>query len=225
LTRNDPTYVWFVGPRPISTKGISNARLVAGFKSILWGYGLLLVSFVLLYRILFPEHPIHSSVIQDLSDTTHMFGSYAEGVLMLTFYFAVALLGVWSLFWLGRAAGVAVWIAGIPAGIHFYKTGELYVFTSQALPESSVLMTFMYALTAIAAGSLVISYAVAYRRGHVSSKGLAALLAIAVALGVCAFVFRDFIPTRKTWLVALWLCLPIIPFATLPLTIDWQRHR
>jgi len=222
LTRKDAMYTWFVGPRPISTAAIGKARFVAGIKGILWGYGLLLVALVIVQRILFPDHPLHPSVVQDLRETTNTSGPYLEGLLMLAFYLGIVVLGVWSLFWLGRAAGVAVWVAGIAGGIHFYMTGELYIVKDGT--RSPVLITFLVALTAIALAGLVFSYAAACKRGHVSPRGLGAAILAALILAASAFLFADYIPTRQVWVVALWLMVPILPFAALPLTIDWHRH-
>jgi hypothetical protein len=224
MTRNDARYTWFVGPRPITTAAIGRARVAAGIKGMLWAYALLFVTLAIVFRVFFPGHPLHTAVVQDLRETTNTSGPYLEGMLMLAFYFAVVVLGVWSLFWVGRAAGVAVWVAGLVGGLQFWRLGQLYVVAGGAEDSSPVLMTFVYALTALAVAGLLLSYVVACKRGHVSPRGLVGVAVAAVVLGVVAFACGSFLPTRRTWLVALWLAVPVIPFATLPLTIDRQRH-
>ncbi|GMW01116.1 MAG: hypothetical protein AMXMBFR84_22530 [Candidatus Hydrogenedentota bacterium] len=224
LTRQDAMYDWFVGAKPIANRSIGAARIAASVKALAIGYAMLIVTYVLGHWILFPDSPLHPTVVSDLRETTVTEGSYADGLLMLGFYAFTVLLAVWSIFWLGRVAGVAIWLAGFAAAVHYYRVGQLYD-VQGGDTSSPVISTFAIALTAVAFVGLVGSYGVALWRGILTAAKAGAALLAALVLASCALYFRGYIPLENSWLVAFWFMVPLAPFAALPLTIAWQRNR
>ena len=225
LTRGANDYQWFAGARPLSTASIARARLRAGAKAVLWTYILLGALFAVSFKIMFPGSSVVVSLVQDLRTITSTSGPFAEGIGLLAFVSVFAMLTSWSLFWMARAAGVVVWIAFAVVGLWFYSAGSIYQYDPKTDQFVSPTTYFVLA-TAVCLGAVgVCAIAAAVWRGYIRPLTLIAILVLWAALAFAGSRIAYAIDFGGPLVLNAWALLPFVPLASVPLTIEWQRHR
>jgi hypothetical protein len=226
ITRSSNDYNWFIGARPLSTRVIAKARLVAGMKAVGFGYVLLLIAFLISYRVFFPKEAMLQSLVRDLRVMTSSDGSMGEGLVLVALMAIVSILASWSLLWIARAAGVLVWLAGVAVAgwFYFFSGGRVYQFTEGATvvtPTEIFIKGMSYFLGAV----IVITLATAIRRRMVAPIALGICSVIWLALLLAARSVSDDVDFGNPVMTAVWLSLPFVPLASIPITLEWQRHR
>lgn len=225
ITRSGSDYLWFVGARPLTTAAISRARLKAGVKAILWGYALLVPAYVIAFKLQFPGEPIIPSLVQDLRVITSTQGPFAEGLALLAFLSIATVLGVWALFWLARSAGVMVWPAGVVVAVWYAMAGEVYSDPSQTGLFTTPTMVFLWSMSGLLGFMAAATILTAFYRRYFKAITLAAVAVAWMALILLAHSLSNIVSLGGPLLIAMWLLLPFVPLASIPLTLEWQRHR
>jgi len=225
MTRPDPRYMWFVGGRPLTNGTISKVRIMVSLKAIAIAYGLLAVTYAVSNVILFGSRNPIDSLINDLELITSTYGSSANSYLMLAAAVWLALVVVWSLFWMGRAAGVVAWIAGLLAAGYFYVDGGRF-YQQQATGNivSPVWVVFGGTLTVLMVTGVLAAYGWAIYSKAISLKWVPAIAAVAAITIWAAYQFQEVIGVESMAPALIWLLVPLAPFATVPATLAWQRH-
>ena len=114
------------------------------------------------------------------------------------------------------AVGVSIWL--------FFKGGGLYTFG----PDGTVTTPMTPGIIAMAAmsGALgVAAIGVALWRKYIS---IPLLIGAVVCWAVLVFLglrLRGIVDIGSPLVVGAWMLLPFIPLASVPLTLEWQRHR
>ncbi len=225
VTRPGNDYQWFVCARPLLTATIARARLRAGIKAVIWAYVLLAVLFLIAFKVMFWDQPIIPSLVGDLHNITSTEGTVRQGIPILAMLAVLAVLTSWSLFWLARAAGAVVMVVAVGVSIWlFIKGGGLYTFG----PDGTVTTPMTPGIIAMAAmsGALgVAAIGVALWRKYIS---IPLLIGAVVCWAVLVFLglrLRGIVDIGSPLVVGAWMLLPFIPLASVPLTLEWQRHR
>lgn len=225
VTRPGNDYQWFVGARPLLTATIARARLRAGIKAVLWAYVLLALLFLIAFKVMFWDQPIVPSLVGDLHNITSTEGTVRQGIPILAMLAVLAVLTSWSLFWLARAAGVVVMLVAVGVSIWlFSKGGGLYSFA----PDGTVTTPMTPGIIAMAAVSGVLGVAaigVALWRKYISIPLLIGAVAGWAVLVFLGMRLRDVVDIGSPLIIGAWMLLPFIPLASVPLTLEWQRHR
>ncbi|MCL4216596.1 MAG: hypothetical protein KJ052_06280, partial [Candidatus Hydrogenedentes bacterium] len=226
VTRPGSDYQWFVGARPLDTATIARARLRAGLKAVLWAYVLLGMLFVVSFKIMFWGDPIIPSVVADFHTITSTHGPFGEGLMAVALLSAFAVLTSWSLFWLARMAGVAVMLSGAAIASWLYlKGGGLYAFDADTGTVTSPITPGILLMAGIAAALGVCAIVAAMRRGYIRVPVLAGSLIAWLLLIFLGLRLEAVIPFGGPLVIGAWMLLPFIPLASIPLTLEWQRHR
>jgi hypothetical protein len=226
VTRPGSDYQWFVGARPLDTATIARARLRAGIKAVIWAYVLLGALFVVSFKLMFRGAAIIPSLVADLHSITSTQGPMGEGVRALALLSVFAVLTSWSLFWLARVAGVVVWVAAGVVALWFYlKGGALYRFDSSLDSVITPITPGILTMAAFAGVSGICAIAVAVWRGYIRVPALVGSLAVWLALIFLGLRLESFISFGGPLVLGAWLMLPFIPLASVPLALEWQRHR
>lgn len=224
LTRKDEPYLWFVCCKPLSTRGVVRARLKTGLRAIAVGYGMMLTAWIAAQFILFPGTPIFSTLFRDLQDITHISASSGESIGLVAFFLALSVLTSWSLLWIGRLAGVAIWGAGLIAAINYFFVREIWV-EDGGVFHSPVLNAYLIAVSLLAAVGIALATGICVKKQLFPTPKAAAFAVCLIPVLFGAYYFREFLPSGRFPIIALWMIIPFAPLATLPLTIDFQRHR
>ncbi|MDZ4858361.1 MAG: hypothetical protein SGI88_05210 [Candidatus Hydrogenedentes bacterium] len=226
VTRTGSEYQWFVGARPLTTALIARARLRAGLKAMVWAYILLGVVFVIIFKIKFPHDAILASLVQDLRVITSTSGPFAEGVLLLAFLGASTVLGVWALFWLARVSGFFVWLAGFMVAAWRFYTGGLYVMDPQTGNFTTPMEVFVNTMAVLMGIAGFAAIFIAAYRGYIGPIKLGVAILSWIGLVLLALNFESAIDFGgPVFILAALLMLPAAPLATVPLALEWQRHR
>lgn len=225
VTRGSAEYQWFVGARPLSTMAIARARLRAGIKAVLWAYVLLGALFTVSFKIMFPGDALVASLVQDLRVITSTSGTYAEGVQLLAGLAVFTMLSVWALFWLARVSGVLVWLAVGAVGLWYYVNGGLYVIDPATGQFKTPTDTFVLAMAALGGTAGAFTLGVAVWKRYLSAVTLIAVLLVWLALFYAAARMTKIVPLGGPLVLGAWMLLPFVPLASIPLTLEWQRHR
>jgi hypothetical protein len=227
MTRSTNEYNWFVGARPLSTAMIARTRLQAGAKAVAWAYLLLAIAFVIANKLKFPSEPILASLVHDLRVMTSTQGPFSQGAALLAFMAVGAVLASWTLFWIARAAGVFVWIAGMLVAGWYYTAGSLYVYQEAGASSQFVtpMTVFIWGMSVLLGAAAVTTLAAGVIRGFVRGGTLAGLVLCWVGLAASAWLLFRLLDFGSPALVVVWLLLPLVPLASVPLTLEWQRHR
>ncbi|MCC6153313.1 MAG: hypothetical protein IT367_06120 [Candidatus Hydrogenedentes bacterium] len=224
VTRPGNDYQWFVGARPLLTATIARARLRAGIKALIWAYVLLGVLFLVAFKVMFWDQPIVPSLVSDLHNITSTEGTVRQGIPILAMLAVLAALTSWSLFWLARVAGVVVMFVAAGVSIWLYlKGGGLYSFG-----PNGVTTPMTPGITAMAATSGLLGVAaigVALWRKYISIPLLIGAVACWAVLVFLGMKLRGTVDIGSPLVVGAWMLLPFIPLASVPLTLEWQRHR
>ncbi len=226
LTRPDPRYMWFVGGRPLTTNTIARVRLFVSMKAIAIAYVLAIIAYTVTNALMFGNWNPIDALVTDLQLITSTYGKVANPLLMVGAAGWLAVMVVWSLFWLGRSAGVIAWIAGLLAGAYFGLSGSEIFEVKDSLVVSPIWTIFGGALTILLAISFVAVYAFAIQRGLISVRILPLLVGMVALSAGGIYMFREVmgesIPVAS---IAVWLLVPLLPLASVPATLAWQRHR
>ncbi|MBM3290697.1 MAG: hypothetical protein FJY92_11145 [Candidatus Hydrogenedentes bacterium] len=225
LTRGGNDYQWFVGARPLSTATIAQARLRAGIKAMIWAYVLLGLLFVITFKVKFPHDPMLASLVEGLRSITSTDGPFGEGVVLLLFVSMVAVLTSWSLLWLARSAGAVVWIAFAVVSVWFYSSGAVYQYNPETKQFESPTTPFIFAMAACLGIAGACAIATAVWRGYIRPVTLIAVLAVWAAIALAGYRMSFAIDLGGPWVLAACALLPLVPLASIPLTLEWQRHR
>ncbi len=225
MTRPDPRYMWFVGGRPLTTGTISRVRLLVSIKAIAIAYLLAFVAYTGASFILFQSTNPISALVTDLELITSTYGSSRNSLVMLASAVWIALIVVWSMFWMGRTAGVVAWIAAILASAYFYFDGGRVYQRQGDNIVSPTWIAFGSALTLLMVIGVVAVFSWAIYRKLLSVKTLPAIAIVAAVTVWAGFQFRDVIGPDNMVPALIWILVPIAPFATVPVTLAWQRHR
>ena len=225
VTRPGNDYQWFVGARPLLTATIARARLRAGIKAVIWAYVLLAVLFLVAFKVMFWDQAIVPSLVGDLHNITSTEGTIRQGIPILAMLAVLAVLTSWSLFWLARVAGVVVMFVAAGVSIWlFSKGGGLYTFG----PDGTVTTPMTPGILSMAAVSGVlgvVAIGVALWRKYISVSLLIVAVACWALLVFLAMQLRGVVDIGSPLVIGAWMLLPFIPLASVPLTLEWQRHR
>ena len=225
VTRSASDYQWFVCARPLSTQAIARARLRAGIRAIGLGYTFLFIAFIACYKILFPSQPMLHSLAEDFRIMTTTNGSDTESIATLGVLAALSITATWTLFWIARSAGVVVWFAGAIVSGWAYFAGSLYVMD----PETGMFVTpasvFVKGMSYVLGFVAVTVFAVAIRKGYLRPAATALIVATWLVLCLVAYRYADMLPYSEPLLIGTWMILPFVPLASIPLTLEWQRHQ
>ena len=201
---------------------IVRARLMAGLRAIGIGYGLLAVLFLITRRLLFPDDPILSSMVEDYRTISSTSGAYGEGLAMVAFLSVVILLVVWMLFWMARAGGVVVWLAGMAGiGFNFFTSGFVLLDNDRVVTHTTV---FIYAFTIVTGITFLVLIGLCVRT-RLLNWSVAGILAVAWMMlsGVSIMLPGSLFLDERIMLV-LWIGFASMPLMTVPLTLHVQRH-
>lgn len=225
VTRSGPDYQWFVGARPLTTAAIARARMRAGVRAVFWAYALLVVTFLIAFKLSYPHAPIMDSIVRDLHVVTSTEGGMGEGVALLAVVSGATMLAVWSLFWMARASGVLVWAAGVVVAIWYYMQGGLYVVDKSTGLYTTPDTVFLTAMSALVGVTAVAALIVALVRGYVGARTLLMGALAWIVLMAVAIWANNLLRFGGPLMAASWLLLPLVPVASIPLSLEWQRHR
>ncbi len=225
LTRPDPRYMWFVGGRPLTTSTISRVRLIVSIKAIAIAYLLAFIAYCAATFTLYGNANPIGALITDLELITSTYGSSRNSFVMLFSAVWLALIVVWSLFWLGRTAGVIAWIAAMIASAFFYLDGGRMYETQGENIVSPTWIVFGGTLTVLMAVGVVACYGLAIYRRNLSARILPVIAVVAAISAWTIFQFSDVVGQENMLAALIWLLVPLAPFATVPATLAWQRHR
>ncbi|HRK35940.1 MAG TPA: hypothetical protein PLJ47_15195, partial [Candidatus Hydrogenedentes bacterium] len=226
VTRAGSDYQWFVGARPLKTELIARARLRAGIKAIFWAYALLLVVFIVTFKWRYPAEPIVGSLVQDLQVITSTSGPYAQGLMLLSFMGVATVLGVWALFWLARISGFFVWMAGLAVAIWRFYAGGLYLIDPVTGTFTSPMSVFITTISIMMGIAGFIAIAVAVYRGYLGPLKTVCIALLWAGMLAGALSFESTLNFGgPPFVVACWVLLPFVPLASVPLALEWQRHR
>jgi hypothetical protein len=225
MTRPDPGYMWFVGGRPLATGTISKVRIMVSLKAIATAYGLALIAYTGANMILFGGGNPLAALVTDLQLITTTNAPFGKGIVMLAAAIWIVLTVIWSLFWMGRVAGVAAWIAGaIAAGYFYWDDDKIFASTTGDI-VSPVWVAFGGTLTALMVCGVIGAYVWSAYRGLISVRLLPILVAITVITVWAVYQFQDVLGRNNMPAALIWLLVPLAPFASIPATLAWQRHR
>ncbi len=154
--------------------------------------------------------------------TFHLGPTNIHGILWGTPYgnfIAVLLIaaGIWILFWFALPAGYSIILLAIVSGL------ASEVFNLRSRDDFGPLVIALAVL--IAVPSLVI-FRKAHKAGLLLTRGMAGMFVFSLATTVCAYLAND--SPNDIEDTILLLCVALIsplPFATVPLSIRWCRHR
>lgn len=225
VTRPAGDYQWFALARPLSTSTIAKSRLRAGVKAVVWTYVLLGALFAIAFKIKFPNDSILASLVEDLYVITSTQGPFGQGLRLLAFLAAAAALSSWSLFWLARSAGVVVWLAVAIVGSWFYSTGTLYQYDPETDTFVSATTPFILAMAAFLGVTGVCAIVAAVWRRYIHAITLAVMLVLWLVLVFIGIRMQYAVDAGGPVVLAVWMLMPFIPLASIPLTLEWQRHR
>jgi len=226
LTRPDPRYMWFVGGRPLTTATISRVRLLVCVRALVTAYVLVFIAYTVAGYVLFGNTNPVAAIITDLELITTTYGTENNSLISIAAGLWVSIVGVWTLFWIGRSAGVVAWFAGLLAGGYFYLSGSQVYNVVDAYVVSPLWIAFGGTLTVLAACALVGTYAFAIWRRLLSVKLIPILVAVAALTAGAVYHFREvFNEDPPLAVIGVWVLVPLLPFASVPATLAWQRHR
>ena len=225
MTRPDPRNMWFIGGRPLTTSAISRIRLMVSVKALAIAYALLMITYIVANAYFFRNWNPLDSLITDMQLVTSTYGSSGSGAVMLLGTAWIVLLVIWSLFWLGRVAGFVAWIAAMLASAYFYLEGGTMFAARDSEIVSPVWNVFGGTLTVLMLAGIVFAYGFSVYRRLLSVK-LLPVLAIVLLLSLASiWAIREAIHPKSLPIVFVWLLVPFAPFASVPATLTWQRHR
>lgn len=226
MTRPDPRYMWFVGGRPLTTATISRTRILVSIRAIATAYVLAFIAYAVASFVLFGNANPINALITDLQLITSTYGDRASGLIELAGAIWIAFAVVWSLFWLGRSAGVVAWVSGLLSAAYFYLTGSRVYDVVDSHVVSPIWIVFGGTLTVLLLCGFIAAYVIAVRRGLLSLKLLPILAAILGLTCGALYLFREVIgPEPPIAAISVWVLIPLLPFASVPATLAWQRHR
>ena len=226
VTRPGSDYQWFVGARPLDTATIARARLRAGVKAVGLAYVLLGGLFIVSFKIMFWGEAIIPSLVTDFHNITSTQGPLGESLRAVALLSVFAVLTSWSLFWLARVGGVVVMVSGAAVVSWLYlKGGGLYAFDTDTGAVTSPVTPGILIMAGIAGTLGVCAIAAAMWRGYIRVPVLAGSLIAWLLLIFLGLQLESVIPFGGPLVIGAWMLLPFIPLASIPLTLEWQRHR
>lgn len=226
VTRSGNDYQWFVGARPLTTAAIARAKLRAGVRAVFWAYVLLLAVFLVTFKWRFPNDPILPSLVSDLRVITSTQGPYSEGLALFAIVGITTVLAVWTLFWLARASGVFVMLAGVIVALWSAWAGGIYVVDMDTGEFTTPEQVFIIPFSILMGVAGAIAMLVAVYRGYISPLKFAGVVVLwFVLLGLAIYADRVAQFDQPLYIMAAWLFLPAVPLASVPLALEWQRHR
>jgi hypothetical protein len=223
FTRSDQRYQWFVGPRPLTTPALVRSHLYTGARAIVSAYCLIILFLIIANNTIHSGQGILASLVVDAKVITSTQGSDVNGHVMVAGFALLTLVAVWSMMWLGRAAGVIAWLGGMAAIATFLIDGNLYNLagaSTRGLPVT----VFAVCTTTLALLAIVWASVRAYRRGLLSIRAIALCAVCWVLLGASTLALSDIISAADRPIAILCMAIPLAPLATLPVTVDWHRH-